>query len=95
MCSEDEAPGGAWAAEPALGAGIGRGSALGGGSWPSLRSCSVRPEPDGGPVPHHGPDGGSEFAGHRAGAAGRAVPSAQVGAAEGPGSGVPRLGPPS
>lgn len=92
MCSEAAAPGGAWAAEPALGAGIGRGSALGAGSWPSVRCSPVRPEPDGGPVPCHGPAGGSEFAGHRASAAGRAVLGAQVGAAKGPLSRVPRLG---
>lgn len=89
MCSEAAAPGGAWAAEPALGAGIRRGSALGAGSWPSVRCSPVRPKPDGGPVPRHGPAGGSEFARHRAGASGRAVLGAQVGSAEGPGSQVP------
>lgn len=81
MCSEAAAPGGAWAALQALGAGIGRGSALGAESWPSVPCSPVRPEPDGGPVPHHGPDGGSEFAEPRAGAAGRAIPRPQVGAA--------------
>lgn len=70
VCSEAAAPGGAWAAEPALGAGTGRGRALGAGSWPSVPSSRARPEPDGGRVPRHGAAGGSEFAGHRAGAAG-------------------------
>lgn len=91
MCSEAAAPGGAWAAEPALGAGIRLGSALGAGSWPSVPCSPVRPKPDGGPVPRHGPAGGSEFARHRAGASGRAVLGAQVGSAEGPGSQVPKV----
>lgn len=95
LCSEAAAPGGVWAAEPALWAGSRRGPALGAGSWPSVPCSPARPEPDGGRVPRHGATGGTEFAGHRAGTAGRAVPGAQVGAAEDPGSKILRLGWPS
>lgn len=95
LCSEVAAPGGAWPAEPALWAGSGRGPALGAGNRPSFPGSPARPEPDGGQVPRHGATGGSESAGHRTGAAGRAVPGAQVGAAEDRGSQVLRLGWPS
>lgn len=80
LCSEVAAPGGAWAAKPALGAGSGCGPALWAGNWPSFPGSPARPEPDGGQVPRHGTTGDTESAGHRTGAAGREVPGAQVGA---------------